>query len=150
MFTILYICYRPRNREELFNLRHASARNIIEHIFGVLKRRFWILLLAPEYSLNIQAQIPAALCAIHNFIHTHDADDIMPEMDLDNGNPNDHDYVASAAAAAQLDHPSEIRDHIAQQMWEDYVRVCNERGLDCDDQLGDKDQSGDENLEDNA
>jgi len=28
----------PRNPKELFNLRHASARNVIEQIFGVLKR----------------------------------------------------------------------------------------------------------------
>ena len=78
---------------------------------------------------------------------THNANEIMPEIALHNGNPNDHDYIAWAAAAAQLDHPSEIHDRIAQQMWEDYVCVCNERGLDRDDQLGDEDQSGDENLE---
>jgi DDE superfamily endonuclease len=146
-FTILYICYRPRNREELFNLRHASARNVIERIFGVVKRRFRILLIAPEYSLDIQARIPAALCAIHNFNRTHDAEDIVPEIDIDNGNPNDHDYVASAAAAVQLDHPSEIRDLIAQQMWEDYVSACNERGLDGDDQSSDEDEWGEENSE---
>ena len=63
--------YRPVNKEELFNLHHTSARNIIKHIFGVLKQHFRILLLAPEYSLEIQAWIPAALCAIHNFICTH-------------------------------------------------------------------------------
>jgi len=51
---------RPANKEELFNLHHASARNVIERIFGVLKRHFCILLLAPEYSLDIQAQIPTA------------------------------------------------------------------------------------------
>ena len=46
--------------------------NAIEHIFGVLKWCFWILLIAPEYNLEIQARIPAALCAIHNFIQEHD------------------------------------------------------------------------------
>jgi hypothetical protein len=29
--------YRPTNADELFNLWHAMARNIIERIFGVLK-----------------------------------------------------------------------------------------------------------------
>ena len=27
---------RPKNKEELFNLRHSSARNAVERIFGVL------------------------------------------------------------------------------------------------------------------
>ena len=40
--------YRPANKEELYNLRHASARNVVEHIFwSSLKGRFQILLLAP-------------------------------------------------------------------------------------------------------
>ncbi len=30
----------PRNPKELFNLRHASARNAIEQIFGILKQHF--------------------------------------------------------------------------------------------------------------
>jgi hypothetical protein len=63
---------RPANREELFNLHHSSLRNVIEHIFGVLKWRFQILLIAPEYNLEVQAQIPIALSAIHNFICIHD------------------------------------------------------------------------------
>lgn len=28
---------KPKNAKELFNLRHASIRNVIERIFGVLK-----------------------------------------------------------------------------------------------------------------
>lgn len=151
MFNYLCIGYRPTNREELFNLRHTSAQNVIEHIFGVLKQHFRILLIAPEYSLNIQARIPAALCAIHNCIRTHDtnaADDIVPERGFDGGNPSDHDHVASASAAADLDHPSEIRDRIAQEMREDYIHVCSERGVyyeQLDD--GDKNELGDEGLE---
>jgi hypothetical protein len=48
------------------------ARNVIERIFGVLKHHFHILILSPRYNLQVQAQIPAALCTIHNFIHYHD------------------------------------------------------------------------------
>jgi hypothetical protein len=64
--------YSPQNKEELFNLRHAQARNVIECIFEVLKKHFCILLIRPEYNMTVQAQIPAALCALHNFIHIHD------------------------------------------------------------------------------
>jgi hypothetical protein len=59
---------RPANKYKLFNLQHASAHNIIKQIFGVLKGWFWILLIAPEYSLDIQARILTALCVIHNFV----------------------------------------------------------------------------------
>lgn len=37
------ISYRPQNKEELFNLRHAQLRNAIERILGVVKCRFPIL-----------------------------------------------------------------------------------------------------------
>ncbi|KAG6327789.1 hypothetical protein ID866_11300, partial [Astraeus odoratus] len=65
--------YRPLNKEELFNLHHASAQNMIKHIFGVLKHHFEILL-PLKYDINIQAMIPAALSVIHNFILSHDMD----------------------------------------------------------------------------
>jgi hypothetical protein len=126
------------NKEELFNLRHASARNVIERIFGVLKRRFRILLLAPEYSMEIQARIPAALCAIHNFIRTHDNDESLTEPEFVDYMPNDHDHNASVAAAVEADRSSGRRDIIAQQMWDDYVRICNESGIGEDDQSGDE------------
>ena len=59
-------------KEELFNLQHTSAHNAIEQIFRVLKHKFQILLIAPEYSLEIQACIPAALATVHNSIHHHE------------------------------------------------------------------------------
>jgi hypothetical protein len=34
---------RPANREELYNLRHSSARNAVERIFGILKQRYVVL-----------------------------------------------------------------------------------------------------------
>jgi hypothetical protein len=55
------------NYKELFNLRHASLRNIIERIFGVLKRKYQILRHAAEYSIDTQTRIVLACCALHNF-----------------------------------------------------------------------------------
>ena len=130
------IIHSPRTKEELFNLRHASARNVIERIFGVLKRRFRILHLAPEYDLQVQAQIPAALCAVHNFIQTHshghhDSDD----SDNDSGD-DDEDRMASAAnnaPAVASDVPDDDdaklwRDEIAEAMWTAYQQVLERRG----------------------
>ena len=68
--------YRPTNADELFNLWHAMARNIIERIFGVLKRRFRILVYPAEINMDLQACIPAALAAIHNFIRIHDPNEL--------------------------------------------------------------------------
>jgi hypothetical protein len=51
------------------------AHNVIECTFGVLKEHFKILLLPPAYSMDIQAWIIAALCALHNFIREHESND---------------------------------------------------------------------------
>jgi hypothetical protein len=78
--------------------------------------------------MEIQARMPAALCAIHNFIHIHDtASDIILTDDDRDGNLFDHDHVASASAAAVIDKPSARRDRIVQQMWADYLVVRLER-----------------------
>jgi hypothetical protein len=113
----------------LFNLRHASLRNAIEHIFGVLKQRFRILLIAPEYNLEIQARIPAALCAIHNFIQEHDPNDGELEEGrdaFDEGLGNEGGPPApedGTLAVANL-----LQNQIAQDMWVQYQQVLTERG----------------------
>jgi hypothetical protein len=102
----------------LFNLCHASAHNIIEQIFGVLKRRFRILLLAPEYNFNIQARIPAALCAIHNFNAKYDSNKVLlPENTL-GGFDNCHDRVKSAGVEPERASDTSVdHDQIAEMMW---------------------------------
>ena len=47
--------HRPQNAEELFNLQHASACNVIEYIFGVLKSCFHILVHPPQFDMHTQA-----------------------------------------------------------------------------------------------
>jgi hypothetical protein len=123
----------------LFNLRHASARNVIERIFGVLKRRFRILLIAPEYNLEVQARIPVALSALHNFIRIHDPDE-GSVSDIDD------DYVSNDAdrndttpgLRAEAEGREEVdarRDQIAEEMWADYQHICQERGIGIDDTM---------------
>lgn len=116
----------PRNAKELFNLRHASARNVVERIFGILKRRFRILQLPPEYAMEIQSLIPPALAALHNFIRQYDPD----EIDIDNNYAlnfqADHDPQSvgelgrGPPTPQERDQANQRRDEIAGDMWEQY------------------------------
>ncbi|KAI5327085.1 hypothetical protein L3X38_026481 [Prunus dulcis] len=42
----------PQSENELFNLHHASLRNVIERIFGIFKSRFTIFKSAPHFYLR--------------------------------------------------------------------------------------------------
>jgi len=130
---------RPANKEELYNLRHASLRNVIERIFGILKRRFRILLLPPEYALDIQARIPSALSVIHNFITIHDPGESEPdeadEADVGFGAGDTGVAAAELGAGgpgAQGD-AGNLRDNIAEAMWVDYQRIRGEREVAMED-----------------
>jgi DDE superfamily endonuclease len=148
--------FRPANKEELFNLRHAQARNVIERIFGVLKRRFRILVIPPEYSFKVQARIPSALCAIHNFIQVHDP----MEGELPNhGNseysssiPNPGDNGVRQMDFSEDDISEDVtvrRDKIAQDMWDSYQRILEDReGLEGEESGNDDDDDGNDNFTD--
>jgi hypothetical protein len=132
----------------LFNLCHASAWNVIAQIFGVLKYRFRILLIAPEYGLDIQAWILSALCAIHNFNCKHD----LPDSEAF---PNYEDYFDDNNDTDNGPHPTDdaeegnnasmMQDQIAQEMWEDYLNVLHGQGLDFTDPVPEEDSSDDSN-----
>ena len=130
---------RPRNDHELFNLRHAALRNIIKHIFGVIKRQWHILNLPPEYSMDVQARIPAALCALHNFINHFDAEVFNhPDFDWEWMHFDERDDYPLAGSdqeepAVEMGHETERANQrheaIAQAMWADYVAECLHRGI---------------------
>jgi hypothetical protein len=104
--------------------------------------------LAPEYNLEIQAHIPAALCVIHNFIAKYDSSDAS----LSENTPSDHDsyynHVNFAGAEPEQENNAGIqRDQIAEMMWESYRQICAERGevdLDSGDELRDDDTNDDD------
>ncbi|KIK19696.1 hypothetical protein PISMIDRAFT_107149, partial [Pisolithus microcarpus 441] len=102
---------------------HASARNVVEHIIGVLKHRFRILTVPPEYSMRVQARIPPALACIHNIIRTWDPVDLEDPEE----NPESQDMGMSGSVAdgvptnADRDWMSAKRDRITECMWASYI-----------------------------
>jgi hypothetical protein len=117
---------RPQNKEELYNLRHSSLRNVIERIFGVLKKRFPILVVMPSYSFLDQIKLVKSAVLIHNFIRCHalyenlfyTEYDVEAEADRGVGNGFQEDAGEDAGRS-----PQELkiwRDMIAEDMWEQY------------------------------
>lgn len=60
--------HQPTTAEELFNMKHSTARNVIERLFGLLKNRWGILRSPSYYPIKIQNRIIMACCLLHNFI----------------------------------------------------------------------------------
>ena len=75
-----------------------------------------------EYDLDIQARLPAALCAIHNFTRDHGSD--IRESDNSGAHIDFGNYGRGQFEAKGLETDNkealEMRDRIAEQMWEDY------------------------------
>ncbi|GJW35625.1 putative nuclease HARBI1 [Tanacetum coccineum] len=70
-----YSTSAPQNPRELFNLRRSSLRNSIERPFGILKKRFPIIIRSttePFYSCETQSDIFLTCCILHNFLLKED------------------------------------------------------------------------------
>lgn len=97
-----------------------------------MKRQWRILQIPAEYDMDIQAQIPAALCALHNFVRRYDPED---DGELGGVNPPDEDVEPAGvladgpADAAERRRADRRRDDIAEEMWVDYQRELRRRGI---------------------
>jgi hypothetical protein len=124
------MCSSPENKEELYNLQHTQARNVIEHIFGVLKRCWAILTQAPQYNMSIQARVPPGLAVLHNFIMTHDPADIeeyLTDPNLVDPQPGTQGILAEGYVEhAEQECATEARDSIVQVMWDQYQQYLRE------------------------
>jgi hypothetical protein len=122
---------RPQTKEELFNLRHASLRNIIERAFGILKKRFPIFELMHSYSLHLQINLVLCGVMIHNYIRRNQGyEDEYDNIDDDVG---EVDNEGGAAVEEEEHHGPEgtsaWRDQIATEMWEQYQEyIINNNG----------------------
>lgn len=124
---------RPRNKEELFNLRHASLRNCIERLNGIMKKRWRILDEGPPPNFKIKQQMLFiwALCGLHNFTQSRGqtvADDelVLGAVDTSAAEADvdvDVDVDMTAELQPLIDSQMLLfRDNLAQEMWQDYVQ----------------------------
>lgn len=117
---------KPRNKEELFNNRHASLRNVIERILGVIKRKYKITRLAPEYPFATQVKIVLALAAVHNYTYFGDDTDLGPdqyEHDPEEAAVDEDDIrlrpppPGSGEATRRRVAMEQLRHEISERMW---------------------------------
>ena len=125
----------PTNQNELFNLRHASLRNVIERIFGIFKSRFLIFKSAPPFSFKTQAEIVLACAALHNFLRQkcrsdEFSSDEEDETDVDNANQNSEENGGEENFETQeqeREHARHWRATIAADMWRDATNIGSQR-----------------------
>lgn len=73
----------------LFNVKHSSARSVIEHAFGLLKGRFRRLFYLHNLNIDIINECVMAACILHNISILTDCEVINdPEMQNENANTN--------------------------------------------------------------
>jgi hypothetical protein len=53
----------------------------------MLKWHFRILVYPPQFDMDLQARLPPALAALHNFIRKHDPNDIADFDDVEDPQP---------------------------------------------------------------
>ncbi|KAG8386389.1 hypothetical protein BUALT_Bualt03G0143800 [Buddleja alternifolia] len=58
----------PQNAKELFNQRHTKTRNVIEHTWGIMKRRWAVLRSTTFYPLSTQNRMILACALLRIFI----------------------------------------------------------------------------------
>ncbi|XP_073042049.1 uncharacterized protein [Primulina eburnea] len=123
----------PEDAKELFNLRHASLRNVIERIFGIFKSRFKIFKTAPPFPYTTQAELVLACAGLHNFLRKECRSDEFP-VEPENEVPqpsseqvyedNNFDQIFGTEEQ-QRANANTWRDTIANRMWSDVDHIHN-------------------------
>ncbi|XP_047979481.1 protein ALP1-like [Salvia hispanica] len=119
----------PQTPQELFNLRHTKARNVIERSFAVLKMRWGILRSASFYPIDVQTGLIIACFLLHNYIRKEMAIDpveaeLENEADIEDDSDNEHivggDHISSVEPSASW---TKKRDDMANAMWAERYHV---------------------------
>ncbi|XP_015573951.1 uncharacterized protein LOC8285006 isoform X1 [Ricinus communis] len=113
----------PRNARELFNHRHSYLRDVIQRSFSVLKTRFPILKLAPQYGFHIQRDIVIAACVLHNYIRREERNDwLFASIDaVEELSDFDDQPEMQLASTIQEQIAFSLRESIAAAMWNDFI-----------------------------
>ncbi|CAN1173345.1 Putative nuclease HARBI1 [Linum perenne] len=110
---------RPRTKEEMYNMRHAKARNVIECAFGVLKMRFSLLRDSSWFSPTRVGMIVNACVLLHNYIRREGGPDVFdsaytPELCTNPTMTADETVISSVESS---DEWTEFRNSLAESIW---------------------------------
>lgn len=77
----------------------------------------------------VQSRIPPALAGVHNFIRTHDVDEIHEFEEAFDPTPGLYGELAEGPARrAEIARATTHRDQIASAMWRDYQNITGGMG----------------------
>ncbi|KAL1217962.1 hypothetical protein V5N11_001853 [Cardamine amara subsp. amara] len=115
----------PRNKEELFNQRHASLRSVIEMTFGVWKKKWRIFSGFSRYNIHVQKRVIMATMRLHNFIKISNFSDahfaeVMTETRINNTNREpdlDDMEAADVEDGVDREYMTRLTDNIANMLW---------------------------------
>ncbi|KAI7958710.1 hypothetical protein MJO28_002501 [Puccinia striiformis f. sp. tritici] len=116
---------RPENVKELYNLRHASLRNMVERIFGCMKAKFKVLTTPSQHSIHQQVQLVYALAVVWNFLRRHDQIDNDDYLHAEPEESSSRSQAQPEAALprrtnAEYDAMKKKRDRVAEKLWTQY------------------------------
>ncbi|GKE08272.1 ALP1-like protein [Tanacetum coccineum] len=110
----------PTTAKELYNMKHSSARNVIERCFGLIKAIRAILCDNCYHPIESMPRIIIACCLMPNFIRTKMSQDPLDnEVSMDHTQDgNEHDNVISTVETSQG--WSDRRDNLANEMFNEW------------------------------
>ncbi|XP_075479525.1 uncharacterized protein LOC142520435 [Primulina tabacum] len=123
----------PEDTKELFNLHHASLRNVIERIFGIFKSRFKIFKTAHPFPYTTQAELVLACAGLHNFLRKECRSDEFPaEPENEVPQPSSKQIYEDknfdqifGTEEQQRTNANAWRDTIANRIWSDVDHIHN-------------------------
>ncbi|KAA0048149.1 putative nuclease HARBI1 [Cucumis melo var. makuwa] len=115
----------PETPKEFFNMKHCSARNVIERAFGLLKGRWAILRGKSYYLVQVQCRTIMACCLLHNLINR----EMSYIEELDDEDDGDSTHATTSGDDITYIEPSnewtEWRDALASSMFTEW-QLCNQ------------------------
>nr|KAJ0188007.1 hypothetical protein LSAT_V11C900454930 [Lactuca sativa] len=110
--------HQPTTPKELFNMRHSSARNVIERYFCILKARWEILRDNSYYPIDLKNKIIMAFCLLHNYIRKEmTIDPIENRFEVNEGTGDvgggDDDHITYVGVSTEW---TTFRNNLAQTM----------------------------------
>ena len=113
--------HQPTTPKEFFNVKHSSARNVIERCFGILKARWGILKDNSYYPVELKVKVIMACCLLHNFIRQEMPIDPFENISCSNETEDtDHQEENNITSVGTSNEWTEFRNNLALRMFDDW------------------------------